>query len=45
MGKTHAFIASIALELLEERHVGLYILSVDEILGIALVRPGRAIAH
>ena len=43
-GKTHALITSIALELLDKRHVGLYILSICEIRGIALARPGRAIS-
>ena len=41
--KTHAFIGSVALELLEKRHVVLYILPVREICGIAIVRLGRAI--
>ena len=43
-GKTHAFIASFALELLEKRQVGLYILPDREICDIALARPVRAIA-
>ena len=43
-GKTHAFIASVALKLLKKRRVSLYILPCREIWGIALARPGRAIA-
>ena len=43
-GVTHAFIASVALELLKKRRVGHYILPNREIWGIALARFGRAIA-
>ena len=43
-GKNHTFIANVALEFLKERHVGLYILPVRKIRGIAFARPGRAIA-
>ena len=41
---THAFIDSVALELLEKRRVGLDILPGREILSIVSVWPGRAIA-
>ena len=43
-GVRHTFIGSVGFEFLKERHVGLYILPVREIRGIAYARPGRAIA-
>ena len=42
--KTHAFIASVELELLTKRRVGLYILPGSNIWGIDFAWPGCAIA-
>ena len=43
-GKTHAFIFSVALKLLEKRRIFFYILTVCKIRNIAFCRPARVIA-